>query len=490
MAKSRAIANLAVVISARTKAFEKGFERASKAIKRWKSNTIAAIGAISRKIALFGAAIGAGLAYSILASTKRLDAFVKSADRLKIGPERLAAMQHAAKLAGMETEKLNMALLYLRRRASEAVGPGALSTAVKSFDMLGVSAAELMKLPLDQQLAEVGKGLNRLVNPSDRIRVSMDLFGRSGAGMINLLAGGGRAIDDAAAKLRKFGALFSRAELGGIEAFNDAMTDFTALLTAMRDKLAVRAAPYLTVITEYISELTQGAAAFGNTLVEGLVKALAVADSLRAAMQWAEKAHLRAQIAALKIILPVQLAQGAAVSGGMGRRNLNEWDRTPITQAQKDIAMAPAKGTLQAIHEFEKRLAKLSEMPEELGSWAKKVEDLIKAFHIEVAVVKSNIRAKLLGARLGEWANRMTSRGDAATAAAVKASAAGAGDSKYTWGEVSRTRTAFPSGVSAIRQAKTQQVKDEKVASIAERIYNFLVNNADKLTTQGWATVK
>jgi len=124
VAKSRAIANLAVVITARTKRFERGFARINRKLKRFRRGIVAATAGVRRFGAMLLGAIGVGslaaFTASIYKSVQSLDALAKSADRLKIAPDRLDALRHAAKLAGMGIEKLDLSLIYLRRRVSEA----------------------------------------------------------------------------------------------------------------------------------------------------------------------------------------------------------------------------------------------------------------------------------------------------------------------------------------------------------------------------------
>ena len=490
MAKSRAIANLAVVISARTKRFEKGFALATKRLKRFGKSILRVTAGIRRFGMLLLGAIGIGsiaaFAASVWKSVQALDALAKSSDRLKIGPERLEGLRHAARLAGMDTEKLDQSLVYLRRRLSEAAS--GLSTSADAFGMLGLNIQDMLKLPLDQQLAKVADGMRRLTNQSDRVRVAMDLFGRSGAGMINLLAGGSKAMDDATAKLKQYGGAFSRFDLAKVEAFNDAMADLKKLMIVLRDKFTIRIATYMTIITEKLTAMVLGAADFGNVMVEGFVKAAGAAGVLLDTMRSIRKLHLQTKLGVLKARIPAELASTSFQNLGKLNRIFLNAAGIPTGRPNRTPASADLAGLLQTIAELEADMAELNLKPEfsKLGEWMAK---LIAELKIEVRTRNAQIRANLQpGGLLGTiWRGMQSGLPGSLALGAAKEAEKGA--AKYQWGQASQTRTAFPSGVGAIAQARKQPVQDEKLTSVVQSMWDWFKTNAPAQQA-AWALVK
>lgn len=495
MAKSRAIANLAVVISARTKRFERGFARANKRLKKFGRSIVSATAGIRRFGALLLGAIGIGsiaaFTASLIKSVEALDNLAKSSDRLKIGPKRLAGLRLAAKLAGMEVEKLDLSLVYLRRRVSEAAS--GMGEGLRAFEMMGLSAENLINLPLDQQLARVADGMRGLSNQSDRVRVAMDLFGRSGAGMLNLLAGGSKAFDDATTKAKRFGTAIGRFELAKVEAFNDAMTEMKEALSGLRHGLAVKLSVPLTIITEHLTDMIVNATDFGNVMVEGFIKAAAAAGWLASAVN-----EVRAGIEGLRMAV-----LNAAIETLRGKPmgiQLPDWAIKPVGPFAGVWALQKAltpegltKGQAAAGLEAElaaagTRFRAVDTATDFMEKWSMWVKRAIEALRIEVRERENQIRAARWGAggMIGAIYRGALSRFGGGPAAGASIATAG----RAQWMELSRTRSAFPSGVAAAAKNKAQAVTDKPIFELLQKAWNWIQAHPAEAQTLGWALVK
>ena len=95
-----------------------------------------------------------GLAFksikSIFQEFGAVDALAKTADRLGITTEALVGLQFAAGQTGVESNVLGTSLQRLNRRLSEVATTGG-GVAKKGLDALGLTAKQLLALPLEQQ---------------------------------------------------------------------------------------------------------------------------------------------------------------------------------------------------------------------------------------------------------------------------------------------------------------------------------------------------
>jgi hypothetical protein len=186
--------------------FERGLKRGAALVAQY----AAAYLAVSRITAAFNEQRAA------------IDGLAKSADRLAISTEAMAGFNLAAKLAGSSTEDVSRALTYMSRTIGEA------ATGSKEYEdalkRVGVSSAELLRLKPEQQYQRIADGINRLGTQAEKTSAAMDIFGRSGAKMMNLIAGGSGAIENAIRKTKEYGTAISRDAAASIERMNDSLT--------------------------------------------------------------------------------------------------------------------------------------------------------------------------------------------------------------------------------------------------------------------------
>lgn len=112
----------------------------------------------------------------------------KVAQRLGTTNAGLAGLQHAAVLSGLGIDELTHGLQHLQRSISEAATSG--GEAAAALNKMQLNAQELNELTTEQQLAKVADGLKNITIAGDRTRISMQLFGRGGAEMIDIMKHG------------------------------------------------------------------------------------------------------------------------------------------------------------------------------------------------------------------------------------------------------------------------------------------------------------
>ena len=236
------------------------------------------IGASVTKIAKIGAAFAtAGVAAGVAltkASMASVDALAKTSDRLGIATEKLAGLQHAASLAGVENRTLEKSLQNLAVGVSDAAdGTGVAKDALLE---LGLNASVLEQLPLDQQMSRVAEAMQDVTNQTDKVRIATDLFGARGVAVLNMIGGGSENLAVMAAEAEHLGIAVSRVDAAQIEMANDAVTRATGVFTGLGNQLATSFSPFIKTVADNFRQAALDNEDFG-TIGERVVRVLLTA---------------------------------------------------------------------------------------------------------------------------------------------------------------------------------------------------------------------
>lgn len=189
-----------------------------------------------RLAAKFGPLIGAVLGAVGIMKTyagineafARKDSLGKTADKLGIATEALAGLNLQAEKAGTTAGNMENSILRMNRSLSEAAeGTG---EAVGQFEKMNLSASELIKLAPDKAFALIADEVMKLDTVADRTAATMDIFGRSGAGLMKVMEGGSEAIKASRKEAEELGIALSRIDIVRAEVVND---EFTSMQKAM-----------------------------------------------------------------------------------------------------------------------------------------------------------------------------------------------------------------------------------------------------------------
>ena len=231
--------------------------------------------AIKAVVVAFTAAAAAMTALTI-SSLKSGDQLAKTADKIGVTTEALAGLRHAAELTGVSAGTMDMAMQRLTRRVSEAAnGTG---EAVGALHELGINAAELEQLPLDQQMSVIADSMAKVKNQSDKVRLAMKLFDSEGVALVNTLAGGSEGLAKMAEEANILGLAMSRTDTAQIEAANDSILRAKSVFTGLGNQLAVAFAPIIEMVANLFRQSAVDSAEFGNVgqrVADALVTAFA-----------------------------------------------------------------------------------------------------------------------------------------------------------------------------------------------------------------------
>ena len=156
------------------------------------------------------------------------DAINDMSKRTGVAVETLSKLDLAARQNGTSLEGVAQGIKFMNRNLAEAASGN--KEAVKSFGQIGLSLTDLQKLSTEEQFLAVADQISRLGSASDRTKVAMDIFGRSGSDLIPIMEGGASAIRETMKEAERLGLVLSAEEAQRMDEFNDKWEEMTLRL--------------------------------------------------------------------------------------------------------------------------------------------------------------------------------------------------------------------------------------------------------------------
>lgn len=141
-----------------------------------------------------GAAIAAAFAGFTVAAAMAADAVGDAADRMGVAVESLSRLKFAATQSDVAFEALTTGVKHWQVVLSSAASGQ--KEAADALGLIGLKAADLKSLALEDQLAKIADQFKRIQDPADKTRVAVELFSRAGDQLVPLLSKGGQALRD------------------------------------------------------------------------------------------------------------------------------------------------------------------------------------------------------------------------------------------------------------------------------------------------------
>lgn len=256
--------NLRITIGAIDKT-QRAFRSVGRGLSKVKSSVMSVQGAV--------AALGAGLA--LREFSQQIDELAKQSGMLGLTVNQLQQLQFAASQTGVTTEELNKGLERFSRSISEAstgIGVGK-----RSFEALGVTLAKSdgSLKSTDELLAEVADRFAQIKDPADRVRIAVDLFGRSGAGMVNTLKDGSAGLKALGDDFNAVTMELTGPQAAAVEEANDLFDKLGRVFASIGQQITAVLMPALAGVAELftigllkaLSATTKGLRGFLNELV-------------------------------------------------------------------------------------------------------------------------------------------------------------------------------------------------------------------------------
>lgn len=283
---SRNIGSLTIDLIAKTAGFEQGMDRAARIADRRSRDISRAINS-GLKGALGGVtAFVTGLVGGIVSAQQAFQGFinaVNNADRLDelssrlgISTEQLSAWGYAAKLSGTDLESLTGSIQKFSKTVASAADAN--SRQGELFAALGVNVKDAAGnlRDVEQLLPEVADRFKQLNNDTTEAALAQELFGRSGAELLEFLNRGSDGLRELGDEAKNLGGIIDGDTAKAAAAFNDELDKLRVSTNAYFTAIAREVLPALTdLIREFRVATTQGEA-LGRTatLIKGAFDAL------------------------------------------------------------------------------------------------------------------------------------------------------------------------------------------------------------------------
>lgn len=245
------------VLNVAVKASTGGFERSMRGVVATLGGLPGAIAGIAAKASLLKSAF--------MDSVRATDQISETARMLGMTTDTFSRIGFAAGQLGVDATVLGTKLMRLNKNigAVRKAGKGPLKAALKD---LGVSFDQFTKMSVEEQLIALADGFAKLPGRADRTRVAFDLFGKSGAGVLNMFTEGGDALRGMFEEADRLGITIKQLDASKAEMLVDLAEKFRLRWEAVKRMLATALLPPLIAIGEMILSWSTSTDAWGETI--------------------------------------------------------------------------------------------------------------------------------------------------------------------------------------------------------------------------------
>lgn len=203
----------------------------------------------------FQAALAAVGGTAVVAFVKGVvDSAEKTTDlaaKLGVTTEALTRLQHAAEINGSSGEALADALTKMNRTLGEASTGG--HAAAAAFSDIGLNVRDLVNLKPDEAFAAIAEQISHIENPALRAKAAVDIFGRGGQEVTNVLRLGKQGLRDFGDEADRLGITLSTKAAGDLGALKDNIDRLTGSFEALKREAVATGAPALTGLSDILT---------------------------------------------------------------------------------------------------------------------------------------------------------------------------------------------------------------------------------------------
>lgn len=280
------------------------------------------------------AAVGAAAISSVNATRKLGDELQKLSIRTGESVEDLSRLRLVAELSDVSFDRLGQTAANFARRAGEALRSPT-SAAAQAFDRLGIEleGADGKLITFQEALIQTARSMEGMEDPTRRLQIAVDVFGRSGAELLPVLDAGAAGIREMMQEADQLGVVMSTQTAEDSARLNDALAKLSAM-----------------------------AGGLGRRIGEFLIPTLA--DLAEGAVETAKAVRLSANGWAFDTETASQKAQKAAEDAVVKQAELIDYLKE---RQARDFAAVGQQGFDAWTEEIDKQLAKLQELNQRAG---------------------------------------------------------------------------------------------------------------------------
>lgn len=198
----------------------------------------------------------------------------KMAIKTGMGTDAVQELSYAAKLSDVSVEEFSTSLT---RFANNLYGATDGSKSIqKAFMQLGIGLNDTngkMKTT-DVLITDVADTFSKMPNGPKKTALAIDLFGRSGYKMIDMLNSGSEGLAIFREEARQSGIVLSTDQIEAGETFHKSMKKLTSVITGLKNTIGIAFAPEIANLIEMIREWTLANSGLIKTKLSKFVKAL------------------------------------------------------------------------------------------------------------------------------------------------------------------------------------------------------------------------
>lgn len=277
------IGKVNAVFTASTGGLTSGVSRAAASMRQMETTVGSLGGSMRTLVAIQGAQLFGSIAASASsaigslvrmgqAQAEVVDQTSKLSARLGMTYGEFSGLALAGDLAGVSMDTIAAAATKADVAFVKAAGGSA--TAVAAFERIGLSVDQLNGLSASERFDAIAQAISELPTEAERAAAAVQLFGRSGAQLLPLFAGGAEGIAQARAEAERFGLALTNAQGQDVEAMNDAFTRAQKAIQGVVQQVVAYLAPAVRSVTDAFSNMigSVGGATIGQRIGDGILQ--------------------------------------------------------------------------------------------------------------------------------------------------------------------------------------------------------------------------
>jgi hypothetical protein len=232
-------------------------------------NAGAKLNSFGKGVAMVGggmAAAGAAIVAPLAAMAGQFADLASQVDdisqRTGLSAEAISTLGYAAKLSGSDMEGLEAGVRGLQKTMT-GLSEGA-AGAVEDFAALGLSAADLEGLSLEDKFKTVAEAISRVPDPSKKAALAMRVLGKSGVALLPMMNAGRAGIESLQAEADSLNLKISSEDAASGAAYGDAMDRVGKVLMGLSTTIGAAVAPMLADMLNLVSNVGGAAIAWAK----------------------------------------------------------------------------------------------------------------------------------------------------------------------------------------------------------------------------------
>ena len=277
------IGKVSAIFTASTSGLTAGVDKAYASLNKMQKGVSSLRGGLNMLTAIQGAQLFGQIASAVggavnsmismgSAQAEVIDTTSKLAARLGFTYGEFAGLAFAGDLAGVSMQTIAGAATKADLAFVKAAGGS--KTAIAAFQKIGLSVDQLNGMTAAQRFDTIAASIAALPTEAERAAAAVAIFGKGGAQLLPLFAGGVDGIAQARAEAERFGLTLTNMQGQQVEGMNDAFTRAQMAIQGVIGQIVAYLAPAIEAVTTTFSDFigSVGGANIGQAIGEALLQ--------------------------------------------------------------------------------------------------------------------------------------------------------------------------------------------------------------------------